>query len=130
MHSASALIFYIYIYFREIPGSSSELFRRKLHEWVFNVVRSLYSNYFCKVSVNDEYSDEFPVKGGVDQSSYLCPLLFIFIPLKMSTECSPGSPQEIMYADDFVLILETLEDLSSKLIQKTCLLQRFESQHG
>ena len=65
MHSASALIFYIYIYFRKIPGSSSELFRRKLHEWVFNVVRSLYLNYFCKVSVNDEYSDEFPVKGGV-----------------------------------------------------------------
>ena len=56
------------------------------------------------------YSEEFEVKVGVHQGSVLSPLLFIIVLEALSREFRSGIPWEDFYADDFVIISESLED--------------------
>ena len=49
------------------------------------------------------------------QGSVLSPLLFIIVLEALSQELRTGSPWELLYADDLVIITETIEELSQKL---------------
>ena len=62
-----------------------------------------------RVRVGEGYSEEFRVKVGVHQGSVLSPLLFIIVLEALSREFRSGVTWEDLYADDLVIITESLE---------------------
>ncbi|XP_057312797.1 uncharacterized protein LOC130654265 [Hydractinia symbiolongicarpus] len=83
-------------------------------EWLVTMVQSMYSNARSRVRINDSLSDEFSVNVGVHQGSVLSPLLFILVLEALSMEFRTGCPWELLYADDLVLIAESMEELVEK----------------
>ena len=77
----------------------------------------MYNNTKSKVRVNNTFSDEFGVKGGVHQGSVLSPLLFIIVLQPLSFEFCIGAPLEMLYAEDLVIIAETEDQLKMKLVE-------------
>ena len=55
------------------------------------------------------------MKVGVHQGSVLSPLLFIIVLEALSLEFKVGCPWELLYADDLVIIAESLEELLERL---------------
>ena len=52
---------------------------------------------------------------GVHQGSVFNPLLFIIVMEALSREFRVGCPWELLYADDLVIVSESLDDLKLKL---------------
>ena len=71
-----------------------------------------YANAWRRVRVGKGYSEEFEVKVGVHQGSVLSPLLFIIVLEALSREFRSGVPWEDLYANDLVIIAESLEEVS------------------
>ena len=86
-----------------------------VEEWVINIVKAMYSDATSQVRVSGEYSEPFNVKVGVHQGSVLSPLLFIIVMEALSREFRTGCPWELLYADDLVIISESLEELVAKI---------------
>ena len=78
-------------------------------------MKSLYANAKSRVRVDGAFSDEFPVQVGVHQGGVLSPLLFVIVLEALSREFRSGCPLEMLYADDLVVISDTLDDLLLKL---------------
>ena len=88
------------------------------------LVQGMYANARSCVHVGEGYSEEFEVKVGVPQGSVLSPLLFIIVLEALSQEFCSGVPWEDLYADDLVIITESLEECVRRLlIWKEALLQ-------
>ena len=87
-----------------------------LEEWIVRLVQGMYANARSRVSVGEGYSEEFEVKVGVHQGSVLSPLLFIIVLEALSREFRSGVPWEDLYADDLVIIAESLEDCIRRLL--------------
>ena len=68
------------------------------------------------VSVFVRGTEEFEVKVGVHQGSVLSPLLFIIVLEALSREFRSGVPWEDLYADDLVIIAESLEEYVRRLL--------------
>ena len=66
------------------------------------------------VRVGEGYSEEFEVKVGVYQGSELSPLLITVLEA-LSREFCSGVPWEDLYADDLVIIAESLEECVRRL---------------
>ena len=62
------------------------------------------------------YSEEFEVTVGVHQSSVLSLLLFIIVLEALSHEFHSGVPWEDLYADDLVIIAESLKECVRRLL--------------
>ena len=88
-----------------------------VEEWAVQVIQGMYSNARSRVQVNGQYSEEFGVKVGVHQGSVLSPLLFILVLEALSREFRTGTPWELLYADDLIIIAESLEECRRKLIR-------------
>ena len=86
-----------------------------VEEWSIRVIQGMYTNARSRVRVNGQYSEEFGVAVGVHQGSVLSPLLFILVLEALSREFRTGAPWELLYADDLVIIADSLEQCSSKL---------------
>ena len=86
-----------------------------IDEWIIRVVQAMYANAKSSVRINGQYSSEFGVKVGVHQGSVLSPLLFIIVMEALSREFRTGCPWELLYADDLVIIAETIDELLTKL---------------
>ena len=86
-----------------------------IDEWIVRFVQTMYHNTKSRVRVNNTFTDEFGVKVGVHQGSVLSPLLFIIVLKALSCEFRTGTPWELLYADDLVIVAETEEDLRRKL---------------
>ena len=84
-------------------------------EWI---VRLIHSNARSCVRVGDGYSEEFEVKVGVHQGSVLSPLLFIIVLEALSGQFCCGVPWEDLYADDLVIIAESLEECVRRLLTR------------
>ena len=84
-----------------------------ISEWVIHAVKAIYENAKSCVHLNDQFSDKFNIKVGIDQHAVLSLLLFIIVMEAFSREFKVGCPWELLYADDLVLMVETLEDLKS-----------------
>ena len=80
------------------------------------LVQGMYAKARSHVHVGEGYSEEFEVKAGVHQGSVLSPLLFIILLEALSREFRSGVPWEDLYADDLVIIAESLEDCVRKLL--------------
>ena len=85
-------------------------------EWIVRPVQGMYSNARSRVRVGEGYSEEFEVKVGVHQGSVLSPLLFIIVLEALSREFRWGVPWEDLYADDLVIIAESLEEYVRRLL--------------
>ena len=85
-------------------------------EWIVRLVQGMYSNARSRVRVGEGYSEEFEVKVGVHQGSVLSPLLFIIVLEALSREFRYGVPWEDLYADDLVIIAESLEECVRRLL--------------
>ena len=81
-----------------------------MDEWIVSLVQGMFSNARSHVHVGEGYSEEFEVKVGVHQGSVLSPLLFIIVLEALSHEFHCGVPWEDLYADDLVIIAESLEE--------------------
>ena len=57
------------------------------------------------------------VRVGVHQDSVLSPLLFIMVMEALSRTFRGGLPLELLYADDLVLLAETVELLKDKILR-------------
>ena len=110
---------YLYMAFLDLEKASERVPRkviwwalRKLgvEEWIVRLVQGMYANARSHVRVGEGYSEEFEVKVGVHQGSVLSPLLFIIVPEALSQEFRSGVPWENLYADDLVIIAESLEE--------------------
>ena len=76
----------------------------------------MYSNVRSRVRVSEGYSEEFEVKVGVHQGSVLSLLLFIIVLEALSREFCCGVPWEDLYADDLVIIAESMEECVRRLL--------------
>ena len=72
-------------------------------------MQGLYANAQSCVHVSEGCSEAFVVKVGVHQGLVLSPLLFIIVLEALSHEFNSGVPWEDLYADDLVIIAESLE---------------------
>ena len=81
-------------------------------KWIVSVV--MYENVRSRVKINGSFSEEFEVKVSVHQGSVLSPLLLIMVLETLSQEFRTGCPWELLYADDLVLIAESMEELIEK----------------
>ena len=91
---------------------------RKLgvEEWIVWLVQGMYANARSRVRVGEGFSKEFEVKVGVHQGSVLSPLLFIIVLEALSREFRAGVPWEDLYADDLVIIADSLEECVRRLL--------------
>ena len=84
-------------------------------EWIVRVIQGMYQNARSQVRVNNVLSDVFDVKVGVHQGSVLSPLLFIIVLEALSREFRISCPWELLYADDLVVIADTMDELLHRL---------------
>ena len=74
------------------------------------LVQGMYANARSRVRVGERYSEEFEVKVGVHKGLVFSPLLFITVLEALSPEFCSGVPWEDLYADDLVIIAESLKE--------------------
>ena len=86
-----------------------------VEEWVILAVKAIYENAKSRVRLNSQFTDEFNSKVGVHQGAVPSPLLFIIVMETTYREGKVGCHWELLYADDLVLMAETLEGLKKKL---------------
>ena len=80
------------------------------------LVQGMYANVQSSVHVGEGYSQEFEVKVGVHQGLVLSPLLFIIVLEALSHEFCSWVPWEDLYANDPVIIAESLEEGVRRLL--------------
>ena len=57
------------------------------------------------------------MKVGLHQGSVLSPLLFVTVKEITTTELRAGLPEELLYADDLILMAESEESLREKIVK-------------
>lgn len=75
---------------------------------------SLYEGAKTRVRVGLELSEEFELKVGVHQGSVLSPLVFAIVVDVVTESVRNGLMSEMLYADDLVLMSETMKGLREK----------------
>ena len=77
-------------------------------------VMSLYDGAKTRVRVESAYSKEFDVKVDVHQGSVLSPLLFAIVVDAITKNVTRGVVNELLYADNLVLMSEDMEDIKER----------------
>ena len=88
--------------------------KKGLSEVIVQAVMSLYDGAKTRVRVGSVYSEEFEVKVGVHQGSVLSPLLFAIVVDVITENARRGVVNELLYADDLVIMSEDMEDLKER----------------
>ena len=88
--------------------------KKGLAEVLVQAVMSLYEGSRTKVRVGSGTSDEFGVRVGVHQGSVLSPLIFAIVVDVVTEHARKELLNEILHADDLVLMSESLEDLRER----------------
>ena len=79
-------------------------------------MQGICANALSCVHVGEGNSEEFEVKVGDHQGSVFSPMLFIIVLEALSREFRSGVPWEDLYADDLVIIAESLEECVRRLL--------------
>ena len=82
-----------------------------LEEWIILVAKAMYGNAKSAVNINGTIGDPIPVKVGGHQGSVPSPLLFIIVLEALSREFRTWLPWELLYADDLVLMADSIEEM-------------------
>ena len=88
--------------------------KKGLAEVLVQAVMSLYEGSRTKVRVGLGTSEEFWVRVGVHQGSVLSPLIFSIVVDVVTEHAREGLLNEILYADDLVLMSESMDDLRER----------------
>ena len=88
-----------------------------LSEVIVRAVMSFYDGTKTRVRVGSAYPEEFEVKVGVHQGSVLSPLMFAIVVDVITENARRGEVNELLYADDLVIMSETIEDLEEKILE-------------
>lgn len=86
-----------------------------IEHWLVQAVIALFAGAKMDIQTACGNRESFDVKVGVHQGSVLSPLLFIIIMDVTSMEINEGFPWELLYADDFVLMAESEQELATKI---------------
>ena len=89
--------------------------KKSLPEVLVKAIMSLYEGSRTKVRVGLCLSEEFEVRVGVHQGSVISPLIFAIVVDAVTEQARKGILNEILYADDLMLMSENLEDLKERL---------------
>ena len=102
--------------FDRVPRKVMEWAMRKkgLSEVRVRAVMSLYDGAKTRVRVGSAYSEEFKVKVGAHQGSVLSPLLFAIVVDVITENARRGVINELLYADDLVIMSKDMEDLKER----------------
>ena len=87
--------------------------KKGIPEVLFRSVMSLYEGEKTRVRVDSELSDEFEVEVGMHQGSVLSPFLFTVVADVVTELAREGVLSELLYADDLVMMSETIKGLSN-----------------
>ena len=87
----------------------------ELEEWAVRVIQGMYDNARSRVRVKGQLSEDFDVTVGVLQREVLSPLLFILVLEAVSRGFHTDRPWELLYADDFVIIASSEQELMKRL---------------
>ena len=100
---------------------------RKVLEWAMRKkgtpkvldrsVMSLYEEAATRVRVDSDLSEELEVKVGMHQGSELSPFLFALVAAVVTEFTGEGAISELLYADDLVLMSETIHGLRDKFLK-------------
>ena len=85
----------------------SVLRRLGVGEWLVKIVQSMYRKVRSFVRVHGTFSNNFLVQVGLHQGTMLSPLLFTIVPEALSREIRLACSEEMLYADDLVLVRNT-----------------------
>ena len=77
----------------------------------------MYKGAKTRVKVGIGHSEEFDVGVGVHQGSVLSPFLFSIVLDVLSEDGRKGALYELLYADDLVLMAETIKELEAQFIR-------------
>ena len=102
--------------FDRVPRKVIEWSLRKkgVNERLVRSIMSLYEGARTKVKVGAGMSEAFDVNVGVHQGSVLSPFLFAIVMDAVCGEVMEGLLFEILYADDLVLMADSMEELEMK----------------
>ena len=102
--------------FDRVPRKVIEwaLRKRGVNERLVKAVMRLYEGAMTKVKVGGGMSDGFSVEVGVHQGSVLSPFLFAIVMDVLCEDVREGLLFEILYADDLVLMADSMEELRVK----------------
>jgi hypothetical protein len=108
--------------FDRVPRRVIEWALRKkaVPEGMVQAVMGMFSRASTVVKVKDEFSDPFDVKVGVRQGS----VLFITVMDVVCSESKRGLLMEILYADDLVIVAESIEELRTRFTNWKCALEK------
>ena len=84
--------------------------KKGIPEVLVRSVMSLYEGAKTRARVDSELSEEFEVKVGMHQGSVLSPFIFVVV-IDVSEFAGERALSELLYADDLVLMSETIEGL-------------------
>ncbi|XP_014776967.1 uncharacterized protein LOC106873939 [Octopus bimaculoides] len=85
-----------------------------INECLVRAVQAMYREAVRKVKVGNEYIKEFSVQAEVHQRLVLSPLLFIIVLLAITKELKTSYIWKFHFADDLILIVESLPELDKK----------------
>ena len=88
--------------------------KKGIPEVLVRSVMSLQEGAKTRVRVDSELSEEFEVKVGMHQGSVLSSFLLAVVVDVVTEFAKEGALGELLYADDLVLLNETIEDGLSK----------------
>ena len=81
----------------------------------------MYEGAKTSVRVDSELSEEFEAKEGIHQGSVLSPFLFAVVVDVVTDLAREGVLSELLYADDLVLMSETIKGLRN--MSSACILE-------
>ena len=112
--------------FDKVPRKVMEwaLRKKSLPEVLVKAVMSLYKGLRTKVRAGLSLSEEFGVRFGVHQGSVISPLIFAIVVDAVTEQAREGLLNEILYADDLVLMSENLENLREMMMMHLFLFEK------
>ena len=78
---------------------------------------SLYEGSKTEIKVGSKFSEEFCITVVVHQGSVLSPLLFAIVVDVVTENARGGLMKEVLYANDLVLLNETMESLKERFLK-------------
>ena len=105
--------------FDRVPRKVIEWALRKklVPERLVQAVMSMYKGAKTRVKVGRGHLEEFYVGVGVHQGSVVTPFLFSIVLDVLSEDGRKGALYELLYADDLVLMAETMKELEAQFIR-------------
>ena len=94
--------------------------KKSLSEVILRAVMNFCNDAKTRVRVASVYPEEFKVKVDVNQGSLLSQLLFVIVVNVITEKARSGVINKLLYADDLVLMSETMKDLKKDFAMEGC----------